>query len=75
MSISEICFVLNATNYGVKILGDGDLKVALNITLPISKSAAKKIEKAGGKVISQTKEKETKSKTKETKKPTTKTKK
>ena len=34
----------------VKILGDGELKVALNVKLPVSKSAAKKIEKAGGKV-------------------------
>jgi large subunit ribosomal protein L15 len=36
--------------YGVKILGDGDLKVSLTINLPISKSAAKKVIKAGGKV-------------------------
>lgn len=34
----------------VKILGDGDLNVALNVKLPVSKGAAKKIEKAGGKV-------------------------
>lgn len=36
--------------YGVKILGDGDLKTALIIKLPISKSAAEKIKKAGGKI-------------------------
>ncbi|MEA3355399.1 MAG: 50S ribosomal protein L15 [Patescibacteria group bacterium] len=36
----------------VKILGDGDLKVALNVALPVSKSAAKKIKKAGGKITS-----------------------
>jgi large subunit ribosomal protein L15 len=36
--------------YGVKILGDGELKNALTIKLPVSKKAAKKIEKAGGKV-------------------------
>jgi large subunit ribosomal protein L15 len=37
---------------GVKILGDGELKVALKVRLPCSKGAAKKIEKAGGKVLS-----------------------
>lgn len=36
--------------YGVKILGDGELKVSLTIKLPISKSAAEKVKKAGGKV-------------------------
>lgn len=40
-----------ASAYPVKILGNGDLKVALTIALPISKSAAKKVEKAGGKII------------------------
>lgn len=39
-----------AAFYGVKILGDGEIKSALTIKLPISKKAAKKIEKAGGKV-------------------------
>jgi large subunit ribosomal protein L15 len=33
---------------GAKILGDGDIKKALTIRLPISKNAAQKIEKAGG---------------------------
>lgn len=33
---------------GVKILGDGDIKKSLTIKLPISKSAAQRIEKAGG---------------------------
>lgn len=37
--------------YGVKILGDGDLKIPLIVELPVSKGALKKIEKAGGKVI------------------------
>ncbi len=32
----------------VKILGDGEITIPLIIKLPISKSAAKKIEKAGG---------------------------
>jgi ribosomal protein L18E len=32
-------------------LGGGEIKKKLTINLPISKSAAKKIEKAGGKVI------------------------
>ncbi len=35
----------------VKILGNGELKVALNVKLPCSKSAVTKIEKAGGTVI------------------------
>lgn len=36
----------------VKILGDGELSVALIVKLPCSKGAAKKIAKAGGKVVS-----------------------
>lgn len=40
----------DANIYGVKILGDGDINVSLNIKLPISKGARKKIEKAGGSV-------------------------
>lgn len=36
---------------GVKILGNGDLQVALTVELPASKGAAKKITKAGGKVV------------------------
>jgi large subunit ribosomal protein L15 len=39
-----------AKTYGVKILGDGDLKIALTVKLPTSKSAAEKIKKAGGTV-------------------------
>lgn len=36
---------------GVKILGDGELKIALNVSgCLVSKSAQEKIEKAGGKV-------------------------
>lgn len=42
----------DATTYGVKILGDGNLQIPLTIALPISKSAAAKIEKSGGKVTS-----------------------
>ena len=34
-----------------KVLGDGELTVALNVQLPCSAGAKKKIEKAGGKVI------------------------
>ncbi|MBI3283147.1 50S ribosomal protein L15 [Candidatus Curtissbacteria bacterium] len=41
-----------AMMFGVKILGGGNLQHPLTISLPISKSAAKKVEKAGGKVIS-----------------------
>jgi large subunit ribosomal protein L15 len=40
----------DAKRFGVKILGDGKLTKKLNITLPISKSAAKMVLKAGGKV-------------------------
>jgi large subunit ribosomal protein L15 len=40
-----------AQEFGVKILGNGDVKKKLKIDLPISKSAAKAIEKAGGVVI------------------------
>jgi large subunit ribosomal protein L15 len=40
----------DAAQVGVKILGDGDVKKALKVKLPISKSAAKKVEKAGGSV-------------------------
>lgn len=40
-----------AKKYGVKILGDGDLKVSLKVKLPCSKGAIKKIEKTGGKVL------------------------
>ena len=43
----------DARKYGVKILGDGVLSLALQVKLPVSKGAAKKIEKAGGSVIVQ----------------------
>ena len=36
--------------YGIKILGDGKLDVSLIVKLPVSKSALKKIEQAGGSV-------------------------
>jgi len=39
-----------AKQIGVKILGDGDLSIALTVKVPASKGAVKKIEKAGGKV-------------------------
>lgn len=42
-----------AQKYGVKILGDGELKVALKVALPCSSSAEAKIKKAGGEIISQ----------------------
>jgi len=37
-------------NRRVKILGNGEIKKSLTIKLPISKSAAQKVEKAGGKI-------------------------
>ena len=39
-----------AKQKGVKILGDGDLQVALTVKLPVSNGAAEKITKAGGTV-------------------------
>lgn len=42
----------DAKEYGVKILGGGALSKKLTVEVPTSKSAAKLIEKAGGKVIS-----------------------
>ena len=39
-----------AKEYGVKILGDGQIKKSFTIKLPISKKAAEKIKKAGGKI-------------------------
>lgn len=41
----------DAKVYGVKILGDGEIKKKLIISIPISKSAAKAVEKAGGKIV------------------------
>jgi len=40
-----------ARKYGVKILGDGELKVKLKVKLPCSQGARKKIEAAGGQVL------------------------
>lgn len=40
-----------ADKFGIKILGDGDLKNSNAVKLPSSNRAIKKIEKAGGKVI------------------------
>jgi large subunit ribosomal protein L15 len=40
----------DAKRFGVKILGDGELKGAFTIKLPISKQARRKVEKLGGKV-------------------------
>jgi len=41
----------SARKFGVKILGDGDLKISLKVDLPCSKSAIKKIEKAKGSIL------------------------
>lgn len=40
-----------AKNAGVKILGEGELKVGLKVSLPCSKGAVKKIKKAGGELV------------------------
>lgn len=42
----------------VKILGEGEIQVPLVIALPISKNARAKIEKAGGRVVAESKKKE-----------------
>ncbi|KKS81025.1 MAG: 50S ribosomal protein L15 [Candidatus Woesebacteria bacterium GW2011_GWC1_43_10b] len=47
---SGIVRLEDAKVVGVKILGDGQLKKKLEIRLPISKSAAQKVKKAGGKI-------------------------
>ncbi|MFH1832648.1 MAG: 50S ribosomal protein L15 [Candidatus Levyibacteriota bacterium] len=39
-----------AKSYGVKILGEGEIKVPLTVRLKTSKKAAEKIKKAGGKI-------------------------
>lgn len=41
----------DALKFGVKILGGGKLEKKVIIALPISKSAAKNVEKLGGKII------------------------
>jgi large subunit ribosomal protein L15 len=50
LSQTGIVDLKQAQKYGVKILGSGDISVPLVIKLPISKSAATKVEKAGGKI-------------------------
>jgi large subunit ribosomal protein L15 len=55
----RIVDVKQAKSFGVKILGDGEMKKKMVIELPISKSAAKRIEKVGGKVISLSSKSET----------------
>ena len=40
----------DAKEYGVKVLGDGTLSKKLTVNVAVSKGAATKIEKAGGKV-------------------------
>lgn len=41
-----------AQEAGVKILGDGEVNIVLTVKLPVSKSAAEKITKAGGTIES-----------------------
>ena len=40
-----------AKKFGVKILGDGEIKIPLKVALTCSKKATEKIEKAGGKIV------------------------
>ena len=44
----NLVVLVDAKSAGVKILGDGDLTVALTVKVPASKTAAEKIIKAGG---------------------------
>lgn len=46
----RIVVLESAKQKGVKILGDGELQVALTVKVPTSKGAAEKITKAGGTV-------------------------
>jgi large subunit ribosomal protein L15 len=50
----------DAKEFGVKILGDGNITQPLIIKVPISIKAAKKIEKAGGHIEIETPDKHTK---------------
>lgn len=47
-----------AKKYGVKILGEGELKIPLEVNLPCSKSAKKKIEASSKKVSKENKKEE-----------------
>jgi large subunit ribosomal protein L15 len=40
----------DAKKYGAKIIGNGELKNALTVKIPVTNGAKKKIEKAGGRV-------------------------
>lgn len=53
-SLAKLKFVDKALTLrnGIKILGDGDLIIALTVKVPVSKEARVKIEKAGGVVDS-----------------------
>ena len=47
----RLVILSEAKQIGVKILGDGELAVALTVKVPTSKGAAEKIRKAGGSVL------------------------
>ena len=57
----------DAKAYGVKILGDGEVNKKLTVEVPISNSAADKVVKAGGKVISESTKSEVRRRTKKQK--------
>lgn len=48
LSDKKIVDKKDAVEYGVKILGDGELSIPLTVKVPTSKQAADKIQKAGG---------------------------
>jgi len=51
LSASKIVNEKEANEFGVKILGDGDLLIPLKVELPVSGGAREKIKKAGGEII------------------------
>lgn len=48
---ANIVTLLDAKELGVKILGDGEITKSLKVAVPCSKAVAKKILKAGGKLV------------------------
>jgi len=58
---NKIINIKEARQLGVKILGEGELGVALKVNLACSKSAIEKIKAAGGEVVYKKKKKSTRS--------------
>lgn len=47
----KIIDLKDAQKFGVKILGEGELKLPLKVALPCSRNATEKIKKAGGEIV------------------------